>query len=377
MKPEAALVTALARGSAEGVHSAVRAGPDWEKVETLGTLHQVNAICWWMLRNAVDAECRFESSELPAPFVDLLRKSYLHHLLRNEDLLDDLTVLQKALVAHEVEALYFKGPWMALQVYPDPGMRPVNDIDLCVREEQYLAAVAALQSVGWKSHGPLPGTPTEALARNHYRKQLRFAAAGRRIIELHFRLINMGPPASEERWVWEGTRELGVGPCTLRVPGPEAMLLHLLLHANQHGFAMLRFLHDIRWFLAVHSAELDEEMLVHRIRRLRCRASCYYALLLAGELAGADVPGALLDSLRPSTARRAFFTVAWRLRSIRRLETPRRRIEIESPVFYLLEMGRTWEKAYFLGRVIAEVIGYSRLRRVFSKPAPQTQKKNG
>lgn len=378
MKPETAFVTALAAGNTKGLLSALAAGPDWELVGELAASHQVDALCWWMWRNRINKESDPRFNGLSDFLLDRLRKSYLHHLLRNDALFDDLAVLQKTFRAHGVEVLYFKGPWMVLHAYPDPGTRPVNDIDLCVREKQYLAAVAALESAGWRTDEAVPSTASEALTRSHYRKQLRFSAEGRRTVELHFRLVNVGPPASEESWLWDGAREVVAGACTLRVPGPGAMLLHLMLHANQHGFAMLRLLHDIRWFLEGNRDDLNMAALYYRVRALRCQASCYYALQLAEELANAAVPSALLVAFCPSAARRAFFTSVWRLKKVRRLEAPGRQIETESPIFYLFEMGRVREKARFIARVIHEAGGLRRLveetRRSSSKSAPPAPK---
>ncbi len=369
MKPEAALVTALAAGDAEALRTAVRARPDWGKAGELALSHQVDALCWWMWRQIVDEEGASAHLELPAQFRDLLRKGYLHQLLRNEALLDDLAALRGALLAHGVEGLFLKGPWMAFEAYPDPGTRPVGDVDLCVREQHYRPAVAALQAAGWTPDAPLPSSAAAALERSHYRRQLVFSAPGRRDVELHFRLVNVGPPAAEP-WVWESSRELQAGTGRLRVPGPEAMLLHLLLHANQHGFAVLRMLHDVRWALERDAAELDQEMLLDRVRELRCRASCYHAFQLAAELADAPVDPKILDELRPSLARRALFARLWRLPAVRRLEARRRRVATESPLFYLLEMGRPWEKAGFAARVTARAGASGRLlteaRRIFS-----------
>lgn len=357
MKPEAAFVLALAAGNAEGARAAMKEGPDWDQVGDLAASHQVDALCWWMGRNAVAPDGGSPLPELPSRLRERLRMQYLHHLLRNEALVNDLETLHHTLDARGVDALFLKGPWMAFQAYPDSGTRPVGDIDLCVREEHYSEAVAALGDAGWAAAGGLPQTAAEALERSHFRRQLRFSARGRRPVELHFRLVNMGPPAAEERWVWDRAREVQAGRCRLRVPGPEATLLHQLLHANQHAFAVLRLLHDVRWALARDLPEIEVSAFLNQVRELRCRASCYHGLQLAAELAAAAVPDSLLGALRPSPVRRAFFARAWRLPKARRLEALRYRTEIESPRFYLLEMGRARDKARFLTHLTASAGG--------------------
>ncbi len=351
MRPAAAFVRALAAGDAEAVRSAAEAKPDWHKVAELAELHEVEALCWW----EGEQLGRCGAFELPSVLRDRLQLSYLHHRLRNEALAENLAHLADGLRTAGVEALYLKGPWVAFHAYPEPGTRPVGDIDLCVRERHYAGALEALRSAGWQPGKALPKSPTEALAESHYHRQLRFVARGRRPVELHFRLLNMGPPGPEESRVWENARELDVGSLRLRVPGPEAMLLHLLLHANQHGFAVLRLLHDIRFGLEADRAVLDMAGFRRTVRGLGCAAACYHALELAAELAGARPDG--VEALRPSRARRALFSRLWQLGAARRLEANRWRQEMESPLFYLLEMGRPVDKLRYALRVTASAGG--------------------
>ena len=362
MTPAAALVRALAAGEAPEPGHAALSESDWRAAGDLAALHQVDALCWWMSRPLE----RGGTLELPRALHDRWRLAYLHHRLRNEALANDLARLLDELAAAGVEALCLKGPWMAFHAFPDPGTRPVGDIDLCVRETHYSGALDALRSAGWRSRDPLPGNVAEALWESHYRRQLRFTARGRRPVELHFRLLNMGPPGAPENWVWDNARELRLGSTRLRVPGPEAMLLHLLLHANQHGFAVLRLLHDVRWAIEADRMVVDMAAFRHTVRGLGCAASCYHALELAAELAGARLPDGV-ERLRPSLPRRALFSRLWRLEAARRLAAVRRRQEMESPLFYLLEMGRPVDKLLYALRVTAAAGGPLRLARAMMR----------
>jgi hypothetical protein len=273
-----------------------------------------------------------------------LRQAYLHHRLRNEALLQDLATLTDAFGAAGIEALVLKGPWLAYGAYPDPGTRPIGDIDLCVREWDYPRVLSTLREIGWTTSQQLPEKPITALRSAHYREQLRLGARGRRPIEIHFRLVPVGPPAADDDWVWATARELQVGRTRIRVPGPEAMLLQLLLHANQHGFALLRLLHDVRWALERDGRALDMAILLERIRSLRCSTAAFHTFELAQELAGADVSCIDLQALKPSRTRRIWFSAVWALHAARRLEPRRRRTHLEAPRLYLLEMGRARDK---------------------------------
>lgn len=350
MRSSAAFVCALAAGDVVGLRSDLTSNLDWDEVAELAENHQVEALCWWQsvqLQNVL---------ELPQVLHDRWRLGYLHQRLRNEALVEQLASLHDSLSTTGVEALFLKGPWMAFHAYPEAATRPIGDIDLCVREEHYDAAVAALRRAGWSCGENLPGSPQEALYASHYRQQLRFAARGRRPVELHFRLLNMGPPGPPEHWLWDNAREVQVGSIGLQVPGPEAMLLHSLLHANQHGFSVLRLLHDIRWCLEADGPKVDFERFCLRVGQLGCETSCYFAFQLASELAGAVLPEGV-DTLRPWLPRRLLFTLLWHLDAARRLKVDRRHQEVEAPLFYLLEMGRLIDKLRYVKAVTAAMGG--------------------
>lgn len=287
---------------------------------------------------------------------DGFKLQYLLDRMRNEQLAIEIAELHDALLEKGVPNLFLKGPSLAFDAYPDPGARPVGDIDLCVPEGEFHGASEVLLALGYAPSTPLPRSPAEALHRAHYSEQLRFNRRGRRMVELHFRLINFGPPRPEEQWVWAARRALGIRGREVSVPSVETTLLHLLLHANQHAFSVLRLLFDVRFALERAGDGFRSEDVASRIAALRCGCAAYHSLLLASELAGAVVPEALLRSLRPGVMRRSAFRRLWRLQRVRRLAAPRPPMRLEAPLFYLLEVGRPSEKLRYLTGIAAAAI---------------------
>ena len=353
MRAEAAALLRLV-GAAESAPSPSYGSPDPQRLLELAHEHQVTPLAYQRWKSLGAAERR---PDIPTEVRASFRMSYLHHGLRNEVLAKHLVELGNELAERGIESLVFKGPWLAFHAYPDPGTREVDDIDLGIHERDYKGTLEVLASLGYRLGEDLPSTPEEALRRAHYGRQLRFTGWGRRPLEVHFRMVNLGPPTGEERWLWERTRTLQLADGAIRVPGAEAMLLHLLMHANQHGFAVLRLLFDVRFALERAREELDVAAFLGLVREHRLEDSAYHGLLLARELAGASVPQVLLDSLRPNPLRRARFSWLWRVSAVRRLEAPRRRNDLESPRLYLLEMGRLSDKARYLRAVVREAGG--------------------
>ena len=131
------------------------------------------------------------------------------------------------------------------------------------------------------------------------------------------------------------------------------MLLHLLIHANQHSFEYLSLLQDIRWQLAAEADSIDSELLFRSIANLRMETSAYFGLLLAREMAGAAVPESWLEHLRPRDGVAKWFRRKWELDDVLSLARRKRSHQLEAPIFYLLQMGRMRDKLKYLGRVLA------------------------
>jgi hypothetical protein len=301
---------------------------------------------------------------------DQFRLRFAFHLLRNESLAEDLADVACALRRHEVAGMFLKGPWLMTAAYPSPGARPVSDIDLCIREAEYERAVRALQEIGYQPMSTLPADGECALERAHYGEQLRFAALGRRPLELHFRLVNVGPPSSDEQWVWRTSRSVPLGGGELLVPGPEAMLLHLILHAAQHGFALLRLLHDIRWALARDGARIDRGLLFGAIESLRFQATARLSLTLAREQAGALTDPVDPGRLRSGPIRQWLQEWIWDLPAARALEAGRTANRFEAPRLYLLGMGRQRDKLRYLAGIARHAGGLLPLLRSAMRPVP-------
>jgi hypothetical protein len=96
------------------------------------------ALAWWKVRGFALQDC--EAAEA-------LRQAYRGQALRSALQEWEVEHLFALLRAAGVEPVLLKG-WAAAELYPERGLRPPGDIDLCVRPEQYGPARAALWGPG-------------------------------------------------------------------------------------------------------------------------------------------------------------------------------------------------------------------------------------
>ena len=220
--------------------------------------------------------------------------------------------LSEVLALLPTPPIVLKGAYLADQVYPAPGLRPMNDIDLLFRPEDLQAVAEVLHGLGYgskeKSAGEGPGitknTSTFQRARHDAAPAATpnpyLSAGGSRMIEPHRSL--------EESWfglrcdltpgMWDRSviRTLAGQPA--RVLNPADALLHLCVHLTYHliqrspSFVQLA---DLGVFS--ERVHLDWDDFVARARALRASGYVYAAARLAVETLAAPIPPEVIRAL--------------------------------------------------------------------------------
>jgi hypothetical protein len=111
--------------------------------------HEVEKIAPFLLRSGAAGLgwrrlCGGELQDFEA--ASELRQAYRLYTLQSRVNKTKIEKVFKLLRAAGVEPILIKG-WAAARHYPEPGLRPYGDIDVCVRKENYLGAHAALRDL--------------------------------------------------------------------------------------------------------------------------------------------------------------------------------------------------------------------------------------
>ena len=207
------------------------------------------SLVWWRVR----------SSELrTSAAAHELRQAYRLYTLQNarqeRKIVQAITLLRSA----GVEPLLVKG-WAVARLYPERGLRPYGDIDLCVRPEQYATAVDALAA---------PAAETLA-------------------VDLHKGLPQLHRPSLDD--VYERSQLVTLGEIDVRILGPEDHLRYMCIHMLQHGAYRARWLCDIAVVLESLPEDFDWAHLLRGDRRPADWVAS--TVCLAHQLLGADLDG--------------------------------------------------------------------------------------
>ena len=158
------------------------------------------------------------------------------------------TLRQAAEVLHRagLEFILLKGPSISIPFYPDPATRPLQDLDLLVRESDHTEAIRALEALSYRQDRPeseyAKGTMTQRLLLPHTKDLLP--------VEVHWDVVNslalrrcLGMTPERAFATATEDHQLGDG---IRVLAPPLRFVHTCVHAvHQHQLSRLIWLLDV------------------------------------------------------------------------------------------------------------------------------------
>lgn len=243
----------------------------------------------------------------PGVRVDL-QAAYEGSAIRNALLACELEKVLGRLDEAGVACLLLKGAALAQEVYGDPALRPMNDLDLLVHRADLGRALGVLAACGY-TESRVEERPGVTLA---FESELSLGKPGviGIQIELHWRLLDA--PFYQRRlpmaWFWETATPVQVGRTVAAGLGPEALLLylcaHLVLHHRGQG---LRWWVDLAEVLHKQGRRLDWPELLRRAAACDLVMSLQAVLPALADAWAAPVPAdvlAQLAAMQPSPAER-------------------------------------------------------------------------
>jgi len=251
--------------------------------------------------------------EIPPRAAAKLSATRHAHAQRNTAIFAQLGEVLAACAERELRPIALKGVYLAAVVYPDPALRPMNDIDLLFTPAELPAVESMLEALDYsgkhKSSDLGPGVTKHT---SSFRRSTIPAATPNpylstdadRTIEPHVSL--------EESWfglkvditpgVRERAAEANLGGHTCRVLAREDLLLHLSVHFCFHLIMGAPSMVQLADLLAVTAAGgIDWPTFVERSIARRAAPFALAALTLARDLLGAPVPGDVIADLAHAT----------------------------------------------------------------------------
>ena len=240
---------------------------------------------------------RLSGFAVPEAVSDQLKASQRRHAMRNLKIYRELLSVTRILNDANIPSIALKGAYLARFAYPDPGLRPMRDLDLLIRQEQVVAAFELLKVNGYQQVSE-KGLPETHLAHSEHLPAL--VSPDGIAIELHHRLIsdvNFGSLSGSDDAFWSRSILKSVGGAQVRFLAPEDLLLHLCVHATQrHQFNLGPLaLTDIVFLLETH--RIDWQAFYRTLSYGNWQRFALSLLQLSKLKVGADIPEEVIVAL--------------------------------------------------------------------------------
>lgn len=222
--------------------------PELERVAPLLLPSGAGALGWWRARNSELQSC---------PAAEQLHQAYRLYTLESRLNKSRIEKVFEVFRARGIEPILIKG-WAAARHYPDQGLRPYGDIDICVRRNELQDAERALADLG----------------------ELRFK------VDLHLGFAKFG--VREEEELFTRSQLVNIGQSDVRILCAEDHLRVVCFHLMREGAWRPLWLVDVAAALESLPPDFDWNYCLGDKRQA---APLVNAIGLARELLGAEVSG--------------------------------------------------------------------------------------
>lgn len=267
----------------------VTGGLDWDAVVAKAVRHGVaGLLCYALQQHGLKAL-------VPSEVYGQLRTVLLATAVKNEG---HKKLLRQVAEWSGEKIVPLKGSDLIERVYPHPGVRPKEDVDILVRREVAQKVFAVLDGRGesWLYRNGMLACPSKSVyhdrAHSCQEKHLRPVCFSEGMVEIHGSLFRGDAYADLLSRVWEYV--VPFQGCTALVfLRPEFLLLHLALHladdAQRVGLK-LRMLCDINEVVLKYADELDWEYMKELVFLSDIRHALEFALTLTHTWFGCSLP---------------------------------------------------------------------------------------
>ena len=275
----------LIAGRMADAHYEEWSSQDWAELARLAEAEGVASLIYWAVSKGPAGILG-----IPADIRNWLSRRYYADAAQNALLFSELDKLLGAFSQAGVPVLILKGAALARAIYPDPALRPMNDLDLLVRLPDLRIAMRVVRQCGYR------------LMKSTYHIVFQGGKSKSVAIELHWDLIGSSVGQTEgyiER-VWERAIPLGNGDALARQMHPMDCLLYLCAHLiwqHPQEHARLLWYYDLYLLIQHYGQGLDWEALADAALQAGWAGPLYQALVGVERRFGAQHPQGFLVAL--------------------------------------------------------------------------------
>ncbi len=293
--------TEISRDKLNEVKDILKLPLNWDEVLKSALWHRIDPLLYYNLKDIK------ESHLIPREIMEQLKKAYYGNLVRNTYLYAELKTVLDSFREEGIEVIVLKGAVLAGTVYDNIGLRPMNDIDLLVKEEALDRAEELMTELGYISY---EGWESKDWFRRNHRHLAPFINQDNGIkVEIHRDIVSPGNPFNVDiRKLWGNAQCIlieGVDTLTL---SHEDLIVQLCLHTFylQPSRRRIRDLIDISQVVRFYGEHINWDLIIREALIGKFAFFIYYALYLTREFLDVEIKKEILDALKKGSNMRPF-----------------------------------------------------------------------
>ena len=305
-----------------------------------------------VLHNKVAPYMHTQLKKMQHPWADSLASEYTKIRTKNIERLQAGLPILKALQARGVDVIILKGNALAEEVFGDIGYKPMNDIDILVRQKDLDVVFAVFQEHHLVSAGALDEDFRKQEKYSHHWPPF-FTKNLDCFLGTHWNLAASGRGLNlPVEAFWQDKEQFLLQGQPFYRLEPHHFLLHLCVHLSPVKTG-LREIGDINKFVAHRLRDLDATKFLQIVREAKAEACVYEALTLAKALSSQNFFSDVLKELALVIAEKTKHRVQKRAHPRRKILLMRTsyisKIEKAFALFMLTES--PLEKTFLLGKM--------------------------
>lgn len=199
--------------------------------------------------------------------------------------------------AEGLQIAVLKGIPLAHTYYPDPALRPMDDADILVPQDQSVTSIDWFFKHGWHDlYGKSRDTMVTYSIRKEHSVDMRHPSGYN--VDLHWQILNFPLPPSLVQDIWNTMHPITIGDVTTQTLCPTDHLLHICAHGNAwNSVPPLRWIIDAHLILKKDGTIIDWERLIRLTDQLHIAHFVTPALSYLREEFDEPIPADVLTQL--------------------------------------------------------------------------------
>jgi len=236
---------------------------------------------------------RLAQTNQPVSHLNRLKGIYRQSLYRNSMLFHRAFLILAELEKMGVEVVLLKGMAIVVAYYKDIGARPMNDVDLLVREEDVQKTLQFLKVQGWQS---VSGSRLSKPVKHIHSLDLRNKEGYE--LDVHWRAFYQCSWDMADKALWEQTEEVAFKGSTIKILNPTQQILHNCAHGIRwNAISSIRWVVDVMKILENRASSINWESLVSEAAARNLSLTMFYTLSYLKSEFHADLPDDILKRL--------------------------------------------------------------------------------